>query len=66
MCLITSWQIEEVNMEALTDFIFLGSKIIVHSDCNHEINRCFLRTKTMTKLDSVFKSRDTFCQARSI
>ena len=67
MCPITAWQIEEENMETLMDFIFLGSKIIVHSDYNHEINRCFLlRTKTMTKLDSIFKSRDTLCQSRPV
>ena len=64
---ITSWQIEGEKMEALTDFIFLGSKIIVHSDYNNEINRCFLlRTKTMTKLDSIFKSRDTLCQSSTV
>ena len=46
-------------MEAVTDFIFLGSKIIVDGDCSHEIKRClFLGKKTMTNLDSVLKSRD--------
>ena len=34
---ITSWQIEEESVEAVTDFIFLGSKITVDSDCSHEI-----------------------------
>ena len=34
---ITSWQIEEEKVEAVTDFIFLGSKITADSDCNHEI-----------------------------
>ena len=39
--------------------IFLGSKIIVDSDCSHEIKRCLLLgRKAMTKLDSVLKSRD--------
>ena len=57
---ITSWQIEGGKVEAMTDFIFLGSKIIADSDCSHEIKRHFLLgTKTMTKLDSVLKSRDT-------
>ena len=46
-------------MEAVTDFIFLGSKITVDGDRNHEINRCLLLgRKTMTNLDSVLKSRD--------
>ena len=57
---ITSWQINGGKVEAMTDFIFLGSKIIADSDCSHEIKRHFLLgTKTMTKLDSVLKSRDT-------
>ena len=46
-------------MEAVTDFIFLGSKITVDGDCSHEIKRHLLiGRKTMTKLDSVLKSRD--------
>ena len=46
-------------MEAVTDFIFLGSKITVDSDCSHEIKRClFLGRKAMTNLDSILKSRD--------
>ena len=40
--LITSWQISEERMETVTDFIFLGSKIIMDSDCSHEIKRCLL------------------------
>ena len=44
---------------AVTDFIFLGSKIIVDGDCSHEIKRCLLfGRKTMTNLDSILKSRD--------
>ena len=35
----TSWQIEGENVEALTDFLFLGSKITVNGDCSHEIRR---------------------------
>ena len=43
---ITSWQIEEENVEAVTDFIFLGSKITVDSDCSHEIKcNCSLKGK---------------------
>ena len=46
-------------METVTDFIFLGSKVIVDGDCSHEIKRCLLlRRKVMTNLDSILKSRD--------
>ena len=46
-------------MEAVTDFIFLGSKITVDSDCSHEIKKYFLlERKAMTNLDSISKSRD--------
>ena len=54
---ITSW---EIDGETVLDFILGGSKIIADSDCSHEIKRHFLlEMKTMTKLDSVLKSRDT-------
>ena len=47
------------KVEAVTEFIFLGSKITANSDCSHEIKRCLLLgTKTMTNLDSVLKSKD--------
>ena len=56
---IPSWQIEGKNMEAVTDFLFLGSKITQGGDCNHEIRRrLLLGRKSMTNLDSVLKSRD--------
>ena len=56
---ITSWQIGGEIMEKVTDFIFLGSKIIVNSDCSHGIKRHFLLgRKVMTNLDSILKSRD--------
>ena len=46
-------------MEAVTDFIFLGSKITADGDCSHEIKRhLLLGRKAMTNLDSVLKSRD--------
>ena len=46
-------------MEAVTDFIFLGSKISADGDCSHEIRRCLLLgRKAMTNLNSVLKSRD--------
>ena len=56
---ITSWQTEGKKVEAVTDFIFLGSKITADSDCSHEIRRhLLLGRKCMTNLDSVLKSRD--------
>ena len=57
--LITSRQIDEEKVEAVADFIFLGSKITADSDCSHEIKRSLLLgRKAMTNLDSVLKSRD--------
>ena len=56
---ITSWQVEGEKVEELTDFIFLGSKITMDSDCSQEIRRHWLLgRKAMTNLDSVVKSRD--------
>ena len=56
---ITSWEIEGETVETVSDFIFLGSKIIADGDCSHEIKRRFLLgRKVMTNLDSIFKSRD--------
>ena len=56
---ITSWQIDGETMETVTDFIFLGSKIIADSDCSLEIKRpLLLGRKAMTNLDSILKSRD--------
>ena len=58
-CPITSWQIEGENLEAMIDFIFLGSKITSDSDCSHKIKRClFLGRKAVANLDSILKSRD--------
>ena len=55
---ITSWQIEGEKMEAVTDFIFLGSKITVDDDCSHEIKgHLLLERKAFTNLDSVLQSR---------
>ena len=55
---ITSWQIEGEKVEAVTDFIFLGSKITVDSDYSHEIKRhLFLGRKAITNLDRILKSR---------
>ena len=57
--LITSWQIDGLAMETVTDFILGGSKITVDGDCSHEIKRCLLLgRKVMNNLDSIFNSRD--------
>ena len=57
-CSLT-WQRDGETTETVTDFIFLGSKITVDSDCSHEIKRCLLLgRKAMTNLDSILKSRD--------
>ena len=56
---ITSWEIDGETVETVSDFMFLGSKIIADGDCSHEIKRCLLLgRKVMTNLDSIFKSRD--------
>ena len=55
---ITSWKIDGETVEAVSDFIFLGSKIPADGYFSHEIKRCFLGRKAMTNLDSVLKSRD--------
>ena len=53
------WQIDGKTMKTVRDFIFLGSKIIVNSDCSHEIKRCLLLgRKAFTNLYSTLKSRD--------
>ena len=57
--LITSWQLEVEKVEAMTDFIFLGSNITADSDYSHDIQRpLLLERKVMTNLDSVLKKRD--------
>ena len=56
---ITSWQIDGVTMETVTDFIFLGSQITSEGDCSHEIKRhLLLGRKVMTNPESILKSRD--------
>ena len=56
---ITSWQKDGEEVEAMTDFIFLGSKITADGDCSHEIKRhLLLGRKALTNLDSIIKSRD--------
>ena len=62
---ISLWQIDGKTMETVTDFIFLGSRITMVSDCSQEIKRClFLGKKTMTNLDSILKSRDIIFPAK--
>ena len=61
---ITSWQIDG---ETVADFIFLGSKITVDGDSNHEIKRHLLLERiAVTKLESVLKSRVRLCWQRSV
>ena len=58
---ITSWEIDGETVDTVSDFILGGSKITADDDCSHEIKRCLLLgRKVMTKLDSIFKSRDYF------
>ena len=58
---ITSWEIDGETMETVTDFIFLGSKIIADGDCSHQIKRhLLLGRKAMTNLDSIKKQRHYF------
>ena len=55
---ITSWEIKGEKVEAVTDFIFLGSEITADGNCSHEIKRCLLLgRKAITNLDSILKSR---------
>ena len=64
---ITSWQIDVETVETVADFIFLGSKITADGDCSHEMKRCLLLgRKVMTKLDSIFKSRDVILPTKVV
>ena len=64
---ITSWQIEGEKLEAVTEFIFLDSKITADCHCSHEIERhLLLGKKTMTNLDSALKSRDITLPTKSV
>ena len=61
---ITLRQIDVETVETVSDFIFLGSKIIADGDCSHEIKKhLFLGRKAMTNLDSILKSRDIILPA---
>ena len=62
---ITSWQIKGENVESMTDFITLASKITADGDHWHKIKRClFLGRKAITNLDSILKSRDVTLPAK--
>ena len=64
---ITSWQVDGETMETVTDFIFGGSKITADGDCSQEIKRRLLfGRKATTNLDSILKSRELFCQQKSV
>ena len=64
---ITSWQIEGEEVEAVTDFLFLGSKITADDDCSPEISRqLLLGRKAMTNLDSMLKIRNITLRQRSV
>ena len=59
---ITSWQIGGERVETVADFIFLGSKITMDSDCSNEIKRHLLfGRKAMTNLDRVLKTETSLC-----
>ena len=58
---ITSWEIDGETVEAVTDFIFLGSKIIADGDCSHEIKRhLLLGKKVMTNIEHIKKQKRYF------
>ena len=62
---ITSWEVDGQTVEAVSDFILRGSKIIADGDCSHEAKRCLLLgRKVMTNLNSILKT--LLCQQRSI
>ena len=64
---ITSWEMDGVTVEAVSDFILGGSQIIADGDCSHEIKRrLLLGRKVMTNLDSILKAEALLCQQRSI
>ena len=64
---VTSWQIDGETVETVTDFIFWVSKVTADGDFRHEIKRCLLLgRKTMTNLESIFKSRDITLPTRSV
>ena len=64
---ITSWEIDGETVEAVSDFIFGGSKITADGDCSHEIKRhLLLGRKVMTNLDSQSKAETSLCRLTSV
>ena len=64
---VTYMQIEGEKEEAVTDFLFLGSKFTVDGDCSHEIRRRLpLGWKAKTNLDSLLKAKTSLCRQRSV
>ena len=64
---ISSWQIEGIKGETVTDVIFLGSQITVDGGCSHEIKSgLFLGRKAMTNVDNIWKNRDITLPQRSV
>ena len=60
---ITSWHVNGENVEIVSDFIFLDSKINADGDCSQEIKRHLLfGRKAMTNLDSILKTETLLCQ----
>ena len=56
----------QTDVETMTDFIFLGSKITADGDCNYEIKRCLLLgRKFMTSLESTLKAKTLLCHQKS-
>ena len=59
---ITSWKIEGKKVEAVTDFLFFGSKSTADGDCSHEIRRqLLLGREAMINLNSMLRSKDSLC-----
>ena len=62
----TSWQIGGETMETVTDFIFLGSKVIADDDCSHEIKRYWLLGSYDQSRQHIKKAEMLLCQQRSV
>ena len=64
---ISSWQIEGIKGETVTDVIFLGSKVTVDGDCSHETKSgLFLERKAKTNVDNILKNRNITLPQRSV
>ena len=64
---ITSWQIEGEDVKAVTNFVFLGSKITADGDHSHEIKKhLLLGRKVVTNLNRIFTAKTSLCQQKSI